>query len=277
MNRFKHIYIYMLSDKVDYNSILTYLTSMINCNIESRGADALYKYDLRDVAKMYARCKVNDVFRETAYSNVLISEDDIEYELSMLDGYLQPKPNTVYDGFCLQGIYSSMIDVEESSLDNVHIIMTDRLIATYSEEDMRYHLNTVVLGYPSVVSISGIVEAPAKPKEFYTLYYYYLSQGITINVDELKSIFKDMILEHDDPRLTDIVKGYVMQAVFYSILNDTPFCNEKRCILYNAHWQDEVIGAQIRDGGGLCRKHREVLDEFNRLHNTANSNSILTN
>ncbi|MFN4337085.1 MAG: DUF6775 family putative metallopeptidase [Candidatus Nitrosocaldus sp.] len=270
MNRFKHLYIYMLSSRVDYNSILTYLTSMINCNIERRGADALYKYNLHDAVKMYAKCKVNDVFREIAYSYAPINEykdedEDIEETglFILVDGYLQSKP-IVYDGFCLQSIYSSMIAEEESSLDYVHIIITDMLIATYSEEDMRYHLNTVVLGYPNIVSTTGIIEAPAKPKEFYTLYYYYLSQGITISMDELKSIFKDTILEHDDPRLTDIVKGYIMQAVFYSILKDAPFCNEKRCILYNAHWQDEVIEAHIRNGG-LCQRHREVLDEFNRL------------
>ncbi len=269
MNRFKHLYIYMLSRKVDYNSILTYLSGTINCNIERRGADVLYKHYLGDVVKMYAKCRVNDVFRdllrEDAYSNSSI-EDDIEegYEQSMPSEHLQSKPNTVYDGFCLQSIYSNMICGEESSLDHVHIIITDMLIATYNEEDMRYHLNTVVLGYPSIVSTTGIVEAPAKPKEFYTLYYYYLSQGVTVSIDELKSIFKDVILEHDDPRLTDIVKGYVMQAVFYSILKDVPFCDEKRCILYNAHWQDEVIEAHIRYGG-LCQRHREVLDEFNRL------------
>ncbi|MEM0442513.1 MAG: hypothetical protein QW450_05085 [Candidatus Nitrosocaldus sp.] len=266
MNRFKHLYIYMLSDKVDYNSILTYLTSMINCNVECRGEDALYRgLDRHCIAEMYASCRIKDIFKDINSNNYTthVSEDDVEYELSILNG--APSKPIVYDGFRLQYLYSNMIDANESSLDNVHVIITDRLLATYNEEDMRYHLNTIVLGYPSIVSIDGIVEAPAKPKAFYTLYYYHISQGRKISMDEVKSIFKDEILEHDDPRLTDAAKGYIMQALFYNMLNDVPFCDDKRCMLYNAHWQDEVIEAQIRHGR-LCSKHREMLDEFNKKY-----------
>lgn len=265
MNRFKHLYIYMLTSKVDYNSILAYLTNIINCNIESRGADALYRgLDEHSIAEMYASCRVKDIFKDINSNYTTHVSEDVEYELSILNGATS-QPNVVYDGFRLQYIYSIMIDADESSLDNVHVVITDRLLATYNEEDMRYHLNTVVLGYPSIVSIGGIVEAPAKPRAFYTLYYYHISRGIEISIDEVKSIFKDVMLEHDDPRLTDVAKGYIMQALFYSMLNDAPFCDDKRCILYNAHWQDEVIEAQIRYGR-LCTKHREVLDEFNKHH-----------
>lgn len=255
MNRFRHLYLYMLSERVDKNSILAYLTATINCRIESRDAGTLYGDDLHRVAEMHARCRIKNVFNA---DSGLPDEDEVKYELAMLRGYTQ---GAIYDGFRLQHAYSIMIREEESSLGNVHIVVTDRLIATYSEEDMRYHLNTVVLGYPSIVSISGIVEAPAKPRELYTLYYYYLSQGIAMSVDELKGIFRDRMLEHDDPRLTDAARGYIMQAVFYAMLNDSPFCSDKRCMLYNAHWQDEVIEAVMH--GQLCARHRDILDEFN--------------
>ncbi|MDW8275311.1 MAG: hypothetical protein RMJ59_02865 [Candidatus Nitrosocaldus sp.] len=260
MNRFNHLYIYMLSGKVNHNSILAYITDVIDCSVECRGADALYSgFSMREIAWMHAMCRVRDVFKATS-NEAHAEEGDVEHELSILRGYANDQ-SSIYDGFMLQSMYSSMIDPEESSLEHVHVILTDRLIATYREEDMRYHLNTVVLGYPSIVSISGIVEAPAKPRAFYTLYYYYISQGITVNMDELKHLFRDAMLDHDDPRLTDAVKGYIMHAVFYSMLNDSPFCDEKGCMLYNSHWQDEVIQAQV--SGGMCERHRAVLKEFN--------------
>ena len=60
-----------------------------------------------------------------------------------------------------------MINENESNTDHVHIVFEDRLICTFSEEDWRYHARTIIAGNPSIISTAGIVEAPAKPKEWY--------------------------------------------------------------------------------------------------------------
>ena len=58
-----------------------------------------------------------------------------------------------------------MINENESNTDHVHIVFEDRLICTFSEEDWRYHARTIIAGNPSIISTTGIVEAPAKPKK----------------------------------------------------------------------------------------------------------------
>ena len=48
-----------------------------------------------------------------------------------------------------------------------------------------------------------------------------------------------------------------MQSVFYHLTQE-PFCKEKDCRLYNAHWQEEVINAQLK-GSEFCEKHEQIL------------------
>ncbi len=44
-----------------------------------------------------------------------------------------------------------------------------------------------------------------------------------------------------------------------------PFCDDRDCRLYNAHWQEEVIQAQLNSRHAFCQKHREILnDKFKR-------------
>jgi hypothetical protein len=79
----------------------------------------------------------------------------------------QYKELILYDGFMMQRLFETMINESESNTDHVHIVFEDRLICTFSEQDWRYHARTIVGGSPSVISTTGIVEAPAKPKEWY--------------------------------------------------------------------------------------------------------------
>jgi hypothetical protein len=58
------------------------------------------------------------------------------------------------------------------------------------------------------------------------------------------------------------MKGYVMQALFYHLTLD-PFCSDKRCRLYNAHWQEEVLEAQLSQPE-LCEQHSEMLEKLKR-------------
>ena len=68
----------------------------------------------------------------------------------------------------------------------------------------------------------------------------------------------------DDSRMTEILKGYVMQAVAYRETGE-PFCADGLCRLYNAHWQSEVLLAQLGGDYEYCAEHRELFTEGNRL------------
>ncbi len=69
----------------------------------------------------------------------------------------------VYDGRRLQDEFAGYLG-RRASLSTASIVFTDRLVSTYSRDDLRHHLRTVICGFPSVVSLPGVVEAPAKPE-----------------------------------------------------------------------------------------------------------------
>jgi len=51
--------------------------------------------------------------------------------------------------------------------DSYSIIITKRLFATFDVVGKHIHLRSSLYSYPSIISLSGIVEAPAKPREYY--------------------------------------------------------------------------------------------------------------
>jgi hypothetical protein len=57
------------------------------------------------------------------------------------------------------------------------------------------------------------------------------------------------------------MKGYVMQALLFHLTED-PFCEDRNCRLYNAHWQEEVIHAQINSEYEFCEKHARVIEQM---------------
>jgi len=154
--------------------------------------------------------------------------------------------------------FFTMVFTYSGSLDLVHIFLTNRLFATW-EEDQRYHTRTSIYGLPSIISTTGLIEAPAKPREYYVLKQQYETLGKDLM--ELNDRFKDRCLGYEDSRLTQVTKGYIMQAVFYTLSGD-PFCPDKGCKLYNAHWQEELIFAQLGSHDEFCRRHTELLTNW---------------
>jgi hypothetical protein len=41
-----------------------------------------------------------------------------------------------------------------------------------------------------------------------------------------------------------------------------PFCEERECRLFNAHWQEDLLHAQLDGGSDLCAKHERMLAEI---------------
>jgi hypothetical protein len=177
----------------------------------------------------------------------------------------QPDFFILYDGFLLQRLLAKLIPTNETCVENVHIIFDSRLTCTFSEDDWRYHARAVICGTPSVISVPGIVEGPAKPKEFYIKQIQYGLQhgvnGLEEKEEELKQEFGERFIDYNDQRINHAAIGYVLQALFFFLADGSPFCNYKYCRLFNAHWQESLIHSQIRSQK-LCKKHLKLLKHF---------------
>jgi len=208
-----------------------------------------------DYARKLASIKIQDANRKMASEQEPLY-GEVQYEKRRILGKTRSF-GVVYDGFCLQRVFWELIPSGERSSGFVHIFLTNRLFATWEEGDKRYHARTSLYGFPSVISTTGLVEAPAKPREYYLLKQQYEMLGR--DPLELKDRFKGRFIDYDDERMTEVMKGYIMQAVFYALTGD-PFCEDKGCRLYNAHWQEELIFAQLESGYEFCQRHINFLE-----------------
>lgn len=217
----------------------------------------LKKKDTAKFARKIAESKITDI-NKIVVKDVFLYPAEIEYEIKRIKGKAKEISGIIYDGFFLQDVFRSLISLQESNYFFVHIILTDQLFATY-DMDGRYHLRTVLFGVPSIVSTSGIVEAPARSREFYAL------KNISLyKISEWKKKHKEEFIDYDDLRLNEVIKGYLMQVVFYYLLGD-PFCADKNCRLYNAHYQKELIHSQILSPYEFCKFHQNVLKKVNSV------------
>lgn len=163
---------------------------------------------------------------------------------------------TLLDGFGLQRIYSDFICEDEMELEHVHVIFKDSLVATYDEVTRRFHARTLICGTPSIISTNGIIEAPAKPRDYY--FKMMLSNLLDRSNEEIKTKFKGRFIDYGDPSVFCAALGFAVQAVFYFLTDGDPFCIENTCTLYNSHWQEEMIRAQIKKPK-FCKYHETLL------------------
>ncbi|HIE51568.1 MAG TPA: hypothetical protein EYP85_07385 [Armatimonadetes bacterium] len=184
---------------------------------------------------------------------------EITYEQRRL---AQPERGTwglLYDGMWLQAAFRELLPPRERRLRDVHLIFTAQLLGTYDEDDRRYHARVIVAGVPHLISTTGLVEAPAKPREYYLLRQYAGLEGTEVGEEK----WGHFCLLPDDPRTTEALKGYVLQAAFYQLAGEA-FCGDKHCRLYNAHWQEELLRAQFTSPGELCARHERLLTALRR-------------
>lgn len=163
-----------------------------------------------------------------------------------------------YEGPGLRKLYQQMLEKKSAPPREISVIITDRMIMTWSEDDLRYHARVVVFGFPSIISISGLIEAPARPREYYAAKNALLSAGLGSDAEQLLSErFSGSYLEAEDDRIPAVLRGYLLQCLFYAHSME-PFCESDKCMLCNAHWQEEMIRAQL-EHGDLCKRHKESL------------------
>ena len=163
----------------------------------------------------------------------------------------------LYDGFEFQKITSELISGNENKEETLHIIFTNKLTCTFDENDFRYHARALIGSNPVIISTTGIIEAPAKPKQ------YYLDLMTDFNkerIEEIKEKYKGEFLEYNDSRISEIIEGYVLQAIMYYETGDA-FCEDKGCRLFNAHWQKDLFYSQL-ENKKLCNKHQKSIKKL---------------
>ena len=212
--------------------------------------------DVDGVAAKVASTRVTDLLRPhipgTAPPALVL------FERRLLESPERRVPGVLYDGFLLQSILRSHLPPRERSMAFAHVAFTSRLVGTFDDADRRYHARAVVLGSPSIISTSGLVEAPAKPRGFYAAKRGLRIDTADVRYEALKQEYAGRFVDYDDPRLTQVAGGYVLQGIFYQITGE-PFCDDADCVLFNAHWQEEMIHAQV-ESGLLCQRHRKVAE-----------------
>ena len=263
---FIHIYNGTGVDQIDSGEIAHYVRSLVRasvdirpefvwCALRSRTGQEKERI-ISETALHMARLKVRDVSKKDVRVDPL--KPEIDYERRNLTKSTDRTCGVIYEGFNLQQLYWSFIDPRERNLHHLHLVITNQLFATWDTSNHRYHARVSIYGLPTLLSTSGMVEAPAKPRD------YYLRRHLGEDVHELKEHFKESCIDYRDPRLTDVLKGYAAQALFYYLLG-YPFCEDRNCRLFNAHRQSELLQAQLFSPYAFCARHRAVLDQLQEL------------
>ncbi|SDJ58173.1 hypothetical protein SAMN05216226_105168 [Halovenus aranensis] len=162
----------------------------------------------------------------------------------------------VYDGLALQRGLRERVPDAERSLDHLHVALLDRVIGTWGDHDGRWHKRVNVVGQLTLVSVPGLYEAPAKPEAYYEAKgKHALLSGGAPPREVLESEIEGDFLVEDDPRTTEALKGYVLQAVHH-VETGEGFCECEGCRLSNPHRQPGVVEAQLREPA-FCDRHAE--------------------
>ena len=208
-------------------------------------------FDPKTPFKQYTPDKKEIVFEKQVCQDTKLMEKTIMVEDAEKIGDV-----IMYDGFKIQNTIYDVVTENNTDSSILHIIFTNKLICTYDTVDNRYHGRAVICSNPAIISTTGMIEAPARPKEYYFEVMKYKMQGLSL--DDVKKNYEQKFLNYHDKRLSKIAEGYMLQAIFYYITGDA-FCDSLDCRLNNAHWQKDLLYSQLKIGK-LCDKHQALLD-----------------
>ena len=218
--------------------------------------------------EMISGCRIFDP--KMPFKEHLPSKQEMDFEKSvckdtklmgkttMIEDARRIEDVVMYDGFEVQNIISDIITENDSDQNNLHIVFTNKLTCTYDTADSRYHGRSVICSNPAIISTTGMIEAPARPREYYFEAMKCKMQGL--DIQNVKKNYNGKILDYHDQRLSKIAEGYLLQVIFYYMTGDA-FCDSLDCRLNNAHWQKDLLYSQLKIGK-LCNKHQALLDKL---------------
>lgn len=210
--------------------------------------ECLYKLPYIDYKKIAEFRVLNPSKNET---NINPFQQEIEFEREKIYNCKCGK-GIIYSGIELVKYLRNIEEIKKLKFTDRPVFITLDYIATFDKNDRRWHLRYALFSFPVIISLKGILEAPAKPKE----YYFYIAQGFLPEM--IPADLKEKFLTENDRRLPRVLAGILLQAYAYYILKN-PFCENKFCSLYNAHWQEELLNSQKDEPFILCEKHKKLL------------------
>ena len=160
--------------------------------------------------------------------------------------------DVVYEAVPLQTLLGLLLDPAEAKLSHLHIMFTAHYVGAWRENEPHLRLRAAVLGAPNIISTSGLVEALELPRQYHFMRQQLAVMGIEETVDDA---FADQTLGYGDPRLNEVCKGYLMQAIFYRLTGETD-CVDPSCRLHLAPTHRATMQTQVLGRPGLCEHHR---------------------
>jgi len=225
---------------------------MLPVTVEIR--DSIFQHHDDKKFEMIASTRVFDLKNPFQKHNP--SNEEITIERQNID-MSESDEKTLYDGFEFHKKITDFIPINENDMHILHIIFTNKITCTFDEDDFRYHARAIIGSNPTIISTTGMIEAPAKPKKYYL---ELLTDFSDKKIEELKKKYSGKFLEYHDSRLFEITVGYVLQAIVYYETGDA-FCKDSDCRLFNSHWQEDLFRTQI-ENKKFCSKHQQILEKF---------------
>jgi len=258
MKRDFHVFIYSDYPSASLNTdIVLERINELGFPIEDRGnlIDFLSLSDqgIYELARDLSSSQIVDISTPLDSTNP-VNREEIDSEVNRSLGR-ESVTGKFYDGCWIQRIlYRALAEKfpDEIKSGFIHLIFTSRLFGTF--ENRRYHARVVLMGTPALISTSGLVEAPAKPKEYYYIKGRLIQSGG--DVSELDDMYRERFIEYDDPKISSILHSYALQAIGFEITGNA-FCEDPGCCLFNSHWQEEVLKVQYN--GNPCEKCMESI------------------
>jgi hypothetical protein len=237
--------------EIQLNNLAKFLQQIFPIKVETR--KNILKFSSKDTAFKIAECRIFNLSKD--FEKHFPTKEEILFEESNAYDTSKTENIIMYDGFQLQKILTDLISEKEYEESIFHVFFTNKLTCTYDYSDYRYHGRAMIGSNPAIISTTGIIEAPAKPRK----YYYDLMTNFTqgINVESIKQKYKGTYLEYHDSRLSKIIEGYLLQGIFYYETGE-PFCDDSECRLFNAHWQKDLLHSQL-EKSELCQNHQTIL------------------
>ncbi len=197
-------------------------------------------------------------------------EHELERQLSgasvstIIDGAglagLEGLADDAFVGRYLQAALRLLIPEEEAGTERLHCVFVPQLLADVDDFGTG-RIGVGVLGSPSLISTSGLIEAPRRPREYYFRRNHYAMLGAAEHIDVLAEQFAESTVDYGDPRINELLKGYLLMAVIYRATGDGP-CPDPDCPLHAAETQQQLLQVHVGDTGRICSRHRAMLDEI---------------
>ena len=188
-----HIYDGSFSSSLNLAEIVDYLSTTVPGTSVQAHAEFLQYFiinehgdthhrDIETIAREFAGIKVIDPRQKNRTTVPLPGE--VGYEKRQLLNKARQPAGILYDGGRLLDLFNQLLPEDGRGAHTLHLVLTNQLFSTWSFDDLRFHARTSIYGIPSIISTAGLVEAPAKSRQ------YYLTRQLGVSPDLLEQQFQ---------------------------------------------------------------------------------------